>query len=155
MAFTYQGGANPQIDYIRLLIPDTDPTQPIFDDTEIESFYQIQASVFQSGMFFSGQQGRNLPGTPVDYYRVAALALDVMANNKAKLGAVSKLLDVSLQDIGKLVDAIRSGARAYREQSDDAGSFMIIEQTNTDWSFRDRWWKQWQRQSAGAGLIGG
>ena len=101
-AYTYQYGANPLIDFVRLLIPDTQflprvsPPQMIFADQEIQAFYNIQRNTFQSGMFFSYNQGRNLPGLPLSYVRVAALALDTLANNKGKLGNVIKLLDVSL-----------------------------------------------------------
>jgi|SRR5580700_676241 hypothetical protein len=152
--YTYDFDSAPQISYVRLLIPDTSflpnvsPPQMIFSDQEITAFYQIQASTFQSGMFFSGVQGRNLPSLPLSYVRVAALALDSLANNKGKLGNVIKLLDVSLdwKSAGAL---LREGAKTYREVDDDAGAFMIIEQTSTDWAFAQRWWNQFQRQTAG------
>lgn len=152
MSFTYTEGANPTIDFVRLLIPDTDSSNFIFSDEEINAFYAIQASVFQSGMFFSGAQGRNLPYQPLSYLRVAALALDALANNKGRLGSVIQLLDVKL-DPSKASQVLRDGAANYRQIDDDSGALMIIEQCNTDWSFRDRWWKQWQRQSSG--VIGG
>jgi hypothetical protein len=121
----------------------------IFSDQEIDAFFTIQQlSGFQSSMFYSGSAGRTLPDTPVSYYRVAALALDTLANNKGKLGNVIKLLDVTL-DWSKAAQVLRDGATAYREQDDNSGALMVIEQTNTDWSFRDRWWKQFQRQASG------
>ena len=153
--YTYDFDSAPQISYVRLLIPDsefipnTSPPVMIFSDQEIDAFFQIQRlSGFQSSMFFSGAQGRFLPNQPVSYYRVAALALDTLANNKAKLGGVLKLLDVTLQRIKEISDALRDGAKSYRDLDDNSGALMIIEQTNTDWSFRDRWWKQFQRQAA-------
>jgi hypothetical protein len=151
--FTYDFESNPLIAYVRLLIPDTNEAKKIFCDEEIEAFYNIQQQVFQSSMFFSGREGRYLPQTPVSYVRVAALALDTLANNKGKLGAVVQLLDVKL-DPTRAASVLRDGAENYRKIDDDAGAMVIIEQTNTQWSFEDRWWKQWQRQSAGAGLIG-
>jgi hypothetical protein len=155
--YTYQNGANPYIDFPRLLIPDTSflpnvsPPQMIFSDQEIQAFYQIQMSTFQSGMFFSANMGRSLPSLPLSYVRVAALALDTLANNKGKLGNVIKLLDVSL-DWSKAAQILRDGAKTYREIDDDAGAFVIIEQTPTDWAFATRWWNQFQRQTAGAGF---
>lgn len=152
--YTYDFDSAPQISYVRLLVPDTSflpnvsPPQMIFSDQEINAFFQIQRlSGFQSSMFFSGAQGRFLPNQPVSYYRVAALALDTLANNKAKLGGVLRLLDVTLQRIKDVSDALRDGAKSYRDLDDDSGALMIIEQTNTDWSFRDRWTKQYQRQA--------
>jgi len=154
--YTYENGANPYLDYPRLLIPDTQflpnvtPPQMIFSDQEIAAFYQIQQMTFQSGMFFSGVQGRNLPPLPLSYVRVAALALDTLANNKGKLGNVVKLLDVQL-DWKSAAQILRDGAANYRKIDDEAGAFAIIEQTPTDWAFAQRWWNQFQRQTAGAG----
>jgi len=154
--YTYDPLDPGPIDYVRFLIPDTEfipgtnPPVMIFSDQEIEIMFTIQrGSGFQSSMFFSGSQGRQLPNQPVSYYRVAAIGLDTLANNKAKLGGVLKLLDVTLQRTKEVVDALRDGANNYREQDDNAGSFVLIEQTNTEWSFRDRWWKQFQRQASG------
>lgn len=145
--FTYQYGSNPAIDYPRLLISDTDPEKPIFQDEEIEAFTALQALQFQSSMFYSGTGGVNLPSSPVSYLRVAALALDALATNKARLAGVSKLLDVDL-DLAKAAQELRAQAKAYRETDDDAGAFAIIEQTPTTWAFQDRFWKTWQRQGA-------
>ncbi len=155
--YTYDFEAAPAISYVRLLIPDTtflpnvSPPQMIFSDQEINAFFTIQMSTFQTGMFFSGPQGRTLPSYPLSYVRVAALALDTLANNKGKLGNVIKLLDVSL-DWSKAAQVLRDGAQNYRTIDDDAGAFAIIEQTPTDWAFAQRWWNQFQRQTAGSGF---
>lgn len=156
--YTYDFDAAPAISYVRLLIPDTQflpntsPPVMIFSDQEINAFFQIQMQTWQSGMFFSGVMGRNLPALPLSYVRVAALALDTLANNKGKLGNVVKLLDVSL-DWAKAAQVLRDGAQNYRTVDDDAGAFAIIEQTPTDWAFAQRWWNQFQRQTAGAGFT--
>lgn len=149
MSWSYDFTSNPQTAYVRLLIPDTDPSRPIFQDEEIQAFYNIQQSTFQSGMFSSGVQGRNLPALPLSYVRVAALALDTLANNKGKLGSVVKMLDVQM-DWKDAAQILRDGAKTYREVDDNAGAFMIIEQTPTDWAFAQRWWNQFQRQTAGS-----
>jgi hypothetical protein len=150
MSWSYDFVANPNVAYVRLLIPDTDPVKMIFQDEEIQAFFAIQQGTFQSGMFFSGVQGRNLPGLPLSYVRVAALALDTLANNKGKWAGIAKLLDVqtSWKDAAAV---LREGAKTYREVDDNAGAMMIIEQTPTDWAFAQRWWNQFQRQTAGSG----
>lgn len=147
MAFTYGFGSNPQIDYPRLLISDTQAVSHIFEDSEIQMAYQIQAAQFQSGMFYSGTTGANLPATPVSYLRVAALLLDSMACSNAKLSAALKILDVQM-DLGKAAQTLRDQAKSYRDMDDDAGAFAIIEQCNNEWSFSDRFWKTIQRQAA-------
>ena len=151
MSWSYDFTGNPNIAYVRLLIPDTDPVKVIFQDEEIQAFFAIQQATFQSGMFFSGVQGRNLPSLPLSFVRVAALALDTLANNKGKLGNLTKLLDVQL-DWKDAASILREGAKTYREVDDNAGAFMIIEQTPTDWAFAQRWWNQFQRQTAGSGF---
>lgn len=151
MSWSYDFTVNPSIAYVRLLIPDTDPMQVIFQDEEINAFFQIQQSTWQSGMFFSGVTGRNLPALPLSYVRVAALALDTLANNKGKLGSVVKMLDVQM-DWKDAASILREGAKTYREVDDNAGALMVIEQTPTDWAFAQRWWNQFQRQTAGSGF---
>lgn len=150
--FSYNFGANPPIDYVRLLISDTqqfaaDGTTPIyiFADQEIQSFTALQATIFQSGMFYSGPAGAYIPSTPVSYLRVAALALDSLAANKARLASIKKLLDVQLDSSDAAIQ-LRATAEEYRTVDDNAGAFAIIEQVNDYWSFSDRFWKQVQRQ---------
>lgn len=142
---SYGGGSNPTIDYPRLLIADTDPLKQIFSDSEINSAYQIQASFFQSSQFFTPPAGRLVPQSPVSYLRVAALLLDSLASNNARLAGVIKLLDVQL-DLSKAAQALRDQAKAYRDTDDNAGAFAIIEQCPTSWSISERFWAQVQRQ---------
>jgi hypothetical protein len=149
MSFSYQFGANPQIDYPRLLISDTVDLNHIFEDSEIQAAYLIQQSFFQSSMLYSGSSGQYVPASPVSYLRVAALLLDSLAANKSRLSSVTQLLDVKL-DPSKASIALRDQAKQYREVDDDSGAFMIIEQCPTVWAFEDRYWKQVQRQSGGA-----
>ncbi len=151
--FTYDFTTNPQVAYVRLLIPDTVDDPPTmaakFSDDEIMAFYQIQASQFQSSMFFSGVAGRNLPQTPLSYLRVAALALDTLAGLAARSGGVTKLLDVSLQPAERNAIQLRAQAAQYRQVDDESGAIVIIEQCATVWATRDRFWNQIQRQSGG------
>jgi len=132
---------------VRLLISDTsDPF--IFSDEEINSFFEIQRLQFQSSMFFSGVGGRNMPLSPVSLLRVAALALNSIAANKARLSSIMKLLDVQLSP-DKAAAALRDQARAYLEMDDEAGAFVLIEQVTTCWSFQQRFWSQVQRMQGG------
>ncbi len=153
--FTYDFATNPQVAYVRLLIPDTvnDPTKnlPIFSDEEIQAFYVIQLSQFQSSMFFSARAGLNLPATPLSYLRVAALAIDTIASNAAQLSIVTKLLDVNLNPRDASA-ALAARANQYRQTDDESGAFVVIEQCSTTWATQDRWWRQWQRQQGGGGL---
>jgi hypothetical protein len=154
MSFSYQFGANPPIDYVRLLISDTQQFdtagQPIFvfQDQEILTFGAITSGVWQSSMFYSGVQGAPvLPSSPVNYLRTAALALDSLAANKSRLASIKQLLDVRLDSSDAAIQ-LRATAAEYRAVDDDAMAFVIIEQVCTDWSFRDRFWAQWQRNAS-------
>ena len=155
---------NPPIDYPRLLTFDTqeflpDGTTPgyIFSDQEILAMEQVVITPFQSGMFFStpngplggGTLGVQLPQYPIPYYRVAAMLLTALASNSARLASVTKLLDVSLSP-ALAAKSLLAQAKAYFDMDDNSASFVIIEQVNDDFSFRSRFWRQWQRQSAGA-----
>ena len=144
MSWTYTPGAT-QKDYVRLLVADTDISDQIFQDEEIQAFISIQAMQFQSGMFYSGADGANLPAGPVSLLRAAALALDSLAANKSRLASIKQLLDVRLDSSDAAIQ-LRETAKEYREVDDNSGAFAIIEQCNDTFSFRDRFWKGVQRQ---------
>ena len=148
MAFSYQFGANPTIDYVRLLISDTQELNHIFEDSEINAAYQINAAQFQRSMFYSPPAGRNLPSQPISYLRCAALLLDALAANKSRLSSITQLLDVKLSP-NVAAKSLREQAQSYRDVDDNSGAFMIIEQCPTVWAFYDRFWNQQQRQSGG------
>ncbi len=147
MAATYSGGANPSIDWPRLLISDTGPTF-IFQDSEIQSAYLINSMQFQSGQFYSGPGGQNFPTCPSNYLRAAALLLNALASNAARLANVAELLDVKLSGAAA-VKALQDTAQRYLDMDDNSGAFFIAEQCQTVWGFRDRFWAQIQRQSGG------
>lgn len=156
MAFSYDFDFNPAVAYIRLLLPDTveDAAKnlPVFQDAEIERLYTIQQMQFQSSMFFSPPAGRILPFAPVSLLRVAALGLDIIANNAAFTSLVTQLMDVKLsaKDASAMIAA---RANQYRQTDDEAGAFAIIEQVFTTWGFQDRFWRQTQRQMGGGGIA--
>jgi hypothetical protein len=156
MSFSYQFGANPPIDYPRLLISDTQEFAPngttpiyIFEDSEITAFANITSAVWQSSMFWTGPYGSlNLPSSPVNYLRIAALALDSLAANKSRLASIKQMLDVKL-DASDAAIQLRTTAQEYRDVDDNSMAFVIIEQCPNYWSFVDRFWKQWQRVASG------
>lgn len=148
MSFSYNNcdGSQDNIDFVRLLISDTVNTNHIFEDSEITGAYRIQAATFQSSQTYSGLNGTDLPTTPVSYFRVAALLLDAIASNKARLSSITQLLDVKLAP-SVAAKALRDQAQSYRDVDDNSGAFAIIEQVNTSFSFADRFWSQVQRQA--------
>lgn len=148
MSFSYQYGANPPIDFPRLLVSDTQDLNHIFEDSEIVAVTNMQALNFQSAQFYSYPAGANLPSSPVSYLRIAAMLLDAIAANKARLSSITQLLDVHLSP-ALAQKALRDQADNYRQIDDDAGAFSIIEQCATNWAVRDRWWAQIQRQAVG------
>ena len=151
-SFSYNFGANPPIDYPRLLCSDTVQNDPAtgqrvyaFADQEIQAATQIEMQVWQSGQFFSPPAGVGaLNNPPYPWRRIAATLLDALAANQARLQIIAKLLDVTINP--KAADAMRAQAAALREADDNSGAFIIIEQVNDVFSFRDRFWKQVQRQ---------
>ncbi len=150
--FSYHScdGTQNQIDFVRLLIFDTQSVNHIFEDSEILAGYQIQAAQFQSSQLYSFSAGQNLPQSPVSYLRVSALLLDALAANKSRLASIKQLLDVRL-DASDAAIQLRATAKSYRDTDDNSGAFFIIEQvqTNDPFSFKDRFWSQVMRQSGG------
>ena len=147
MSFTYDFETAPLISYVRLLIPDTNAAQPIYTDAEITAFYYLQQNVFQSSMRYSGPAGQYIPSSPVSYLRVAALAIQTLANNASRLSMVVGLLDVKLGG-PQSAETLAARAADLRSIDDDSGAIFVIEQCLTQWGFIDRYWSQVQRQSS-------
>lgn len=153
--FTYNFGANPPIDYIRLLVADTvqfgpNGTTPIFAfwDEEIIAATRIEQSVWQSSMFYTQGQGNPmLPNQPTPWRRIAATMIDCLASNQARLSLISQQLDTKLNP-GAVKDMMAQAA-ALRLAEDNSGSFAIVEQVTTSFSFVDRYFKTVQRQWGG------
>ena len=147
MSWHYDFALYPTISRIRLMVADTDSSAQIFQDEEITAAIDIEGSTFQSAQFYSGPGGRTVPNPPVPYRRAAALLLDALAANRARLASIKQLLDVKLDSSDAAIQ-LRAGAQALRDADDNSGAFFIAEQVNDSFSFRDRWWKQMQRQAA-------
>lgn len=147
MSWSYTPGT--PIFYVRLLIADTSETNPIFSDEEINGFLQINQLTWQSSMFSSYQMGTiQLPSTPSNFLRAAALALQSLAGNAARLAGVTQLLDVKLSP-AQASTALRQQAQSYLDMDDNSGAFAIAECVTTVWAFRDRWLAMLQRQTGG------
>jgi hypothetical protein len=146
MGFSYQFGTNPQVDWPRILIADTQECKHVFEDEEILSVYAIAGAAWQSSMKYSGTQGATLPSTPASPYRIAAILLKSLAGNRARLSSVTQLLDVKKISPAVAAKALMDQANDWLKMDDESGAFVLIEQCNTTWSFKDRFWKQVQRQ---------
>lgn len=72
------------------------------------------------------------------------MLLDSIAANKARLSSITQLLDVQLSP-SVAAKALRDSAASLREE-DDCGAFVIIEQAQQPFGFKDKWWAQMQRQ---------
>jgi hypothetical protein len=146
MSFTYNFNTNLPLSQVRLLIMDTDSSQPIFDDDEITQFLQMKSSqsLYQSPQAVA--TGISVPA-PVQVYSIygaAALALMSMASNKAYLSSITKLLDVSL-DPSKSQAALKAMAQSYLDMDDNLGHFAIAEMVQDQFSARERVYKQFLR----------
>lgn len=144
--FTYDFNANYLVSAVRALIPDTDPSAPIFNDTEIYFFLNLESSqgIYQSSQY--DPTGSNVPAavTQFDYRRAAAAAIDSIASSKSRLAVIAQILDVKL-NAAAVQKALHGQAQALREQSDNSGAFAIAEMAQDAFSARERTWKVWQR----------
>lgn len=142
MSFSYGAGANPTIDYVRLLVADTAAVGYIFEDSEIMAAYQIDAVAVIG-------QGNSTTFTSygtASARRAAATLLDALAANKARLGNALKVLDIQIDTKSAAAD-LRAQARLLREVEMESGTFAIAEMINEPFGARERWWKQAMRQT--------
>lgn len=137
MGATYNFGNNPQIDYPRLMVGDTDTTKPIFDDLEVLAAYQIDLAICFPAVATLVSQSY---GTP-SYRRAAAVLLDALAANKARLSSALEVLDIKL-DASKAAQELRKQAQALRDTEANSGIFAIAEQYLDQFSGRERIWRQ-------------
>lgn len=149
MAFTYDFTSEPSISRVRLLIADTDGNNFTFEDEEINQALYMESS---QALYVSGQANPTATATTnavyvpqvYSYYLAAALLLESLASNKAKLGSIVQLLDVKI-DPTKAARMLREIAEGYREREENMGHFAIAEQVTTTFQARERIWAQWLR----------
>lgn len=114
---------------VRLLVPDRDITNPVFQDDEIAAFLALEAD---------------------DVRRAAALALETIASDEALTQKVMRLLDLST-DGASLARALLQRAAALRQQATDADAredagFDVAEMVYDPFSARERLIKQMLRE---------
>jgi hypothetical protein len=120
MTFTFSLATD--IGKVRLLIPDRDSTDYIFEDDEITALLVMEGSVVK---------------------RAAALALETIASDQALTLKVIKLLDLTT-DGAKVSDALLKRATTLRSQADEAdmaedgGLFDIAELVPNEFAWRER-----------------
>lgn len=142
---------DPLLSQVRLLIFDTDPAQPIFQDDEINQFIYLTSSqaLYTSGQFFPTAAQTQVPPQVYSIYRAAALGLRSMASNGAALSVISKILDVTL-DASKGSAALRAMAKDYIDMEANSGQFAIAEMVQDQFSARERTVKMFQRLYGGS-----
>lgn len=117
MAFTYDPTTSRG--RVRLLITDTDGSNVIFQDAEIDAFLALEDSSVK---------------------RAAASALDQIASSEALVQKRIRLLDLST-DGPAVAKALREHAAALRDQADKEeveGAFDWAEMVVTDFAARER-----------------
>jgi hypothetical protein len=143
MPFTYDFNTAPLLSQVRMLIPDTDPLNPIFQDVEVNQAIQIESS---QGLYCSGQANNtgSSVSPPIQVYsirRAAALLVDVVGGNSARLAIFQQALDVKL-DASKAAAALKAYAQTLRDTEANSGAFAIAEWVVDQFSARERVWKQ-------------
>jgi hypothetical protein len=127
MAYTFS--LTTDVGKVRLLIPDRDSTDPLFQDDEITALLELEGS---------------------DVRRAAAVALELLASDQALTLKVIKLLDLTT-DGAKTSDALLKRAALLRSQADDAdmaedgGMFDVAEMVPNAFAWRERIYKEAQR----------
>lgn len=151
MSFTYNPAALDALSITRLLVADTDSTNPIFSDDEVNAALYAESSqqLFISAQAISSGITASPPIPQVfSYWRAAALLLDALAANKSRLAAINELLDVKIS-AEKASQELRATAKEYRERENNAGHFAIAETVYDVFGARERVWKQLLRLYAG------
>lgn len=127
MSFTFEVGTDRG--KVRLLIADTRsdlPGSPIFQDDEIDAFLWLEDDSVK---------------------RAAALAAETIAFNEALVQKKIVLLGGHVETDGPATAAaLRASAAEWRRQEDEAPAFDIAEQVFDDFTYRDRVFKQAQRE---------
>jgi hypothetical protein len=145
VSFTYDPTSQTPFTVVRLLIPDTDSTKPIYSDAEINIFLYASSSqgIFASGQAATTGNGVANPPIPNVYSPLfaAALALDSIASNKARLAAISQILDVKLGHDAAAA-ALHAQAESYRDLERNGGHFAIAEMVVDQFTTRERIYKQ-------------
>lgn len=137
MSFTYSFSTSPAIANVRLLVGDTDATNPVFQDDEVMAALQAESS---QNMILGLSGFTPNPGVQqlYCYRRSAAWLLNALAANLSRLGSViTQLLDVKLAP-GIASKELRSQAQALIDQEMNSGQFAVSEMVVNQFSMRER-----------------
>ncbi len=128
MAFTY----DPTTDQgrVRMLIPDRDEQNVIFQDVEIQAYLDLNEG---------------------NVKRAAAEALETVASDQALVLKVITTLGLSTNGAA-VANSLLERSKMLRDSADkadaaDGGLFDYAEMPNNAFTKRERVWKQWQRDS--------
>lgn len=140
MSFTYDWQTAPVQAQLRLMVGDTDASQPIFTDDEING--ALAANNSQNIMRTSGY----FPAVPQVFSmgRAAALLLNSLSSVKARL-LVLKVLDVDI-DGTRAAAQLKALGQSYIDQEVSSGYFAVSEMVQDSFSMRERLWKMLYRQ---------
>ncbi len=122
MTFTYD--VSTARGKVRLMIPDRDADNAIFDDDEIDAFLSLESQ---------------------DVRLATALALETIASDQALTLKVVRLLDVQT-DGAKVSQALLARAAELRRQVEMDGSFDVAEQVFDVFGEREHWYNQALRE---------
>ena len=125
MAFSFDLSSD--LGKVRLLIPDRQPDEYVFDDVDILALLEMEDGI----------------------KRTTALALETIASDQAMTLKVIRLLDLST-DGAKVSDALLKRAKSLRDQADvedESGEmgFDIAEMVYDDFSYREKIVKEFER----------
>ena len=123
MAFTYEPTTTRG--QVRMLIPDIDWQEPIFQDAEIDGYLALEGS---------------------DVRLAAALALETLASSQAYVQKVVTVGDVKT-DGAALAKELRARAATLRDQADQQAAFDWAEMVTTPFAARERYLNQVLRES--------
>lgn len=122
MAFTYN--VSTDRGKVRLLITDVQESNPIFQDAEIDAFLSLNTSVRLA----------------------AAAALECIAASEVLI--LKKIVNLDLETDGPAVaKELRELAKQLRAQEENIGAFEIAEQIQDDFTYREYWLNQAQRDA--------
>lgn len=146
MSFTYNFTSQPLLSQVRMLIPDTVEANHLFEDEEVNQAIYLESS---QGLYYSGQAvpGGNPVQSPAQVYsvrRAAALLVDSIAGNWAKLAIIEQMLDVKLNG-ERASAALREHAKSLRDTEAMSGAFAIAEWVLDPNTAQERVYKQMLR----------
>lgn len=129
MSATYTPGLAAR-DNVRLLIADTDVTNAVFEDEELDALLALESS---------------------NVLRTAAMALETIASSQVQVLKVIRLMDLTT-DGASVSRELRARAVALRARADeleaaeDDGAFDVAEMTVNHFSWRDQVYNQALRE---------